>query len=494
MMPLYRQTTERPRKPEFNVKLLTSAMINHLDWIKVIDFSLLLTSLLLLLGHAPIFYFHLIFVLLTLGAFYWRLYAFIWRIALTLSVVTAALVVYVFIGYVPPAELVEIPMLTTILILVFAIAWQRIRAEDGLRDANEELEQRVMARTAELSKEITEREKAEQILRESEERYRQLVHLSFEAIISHTDEKLIHLNPAAMKLLGIANVNDILSQSFLDFVHPDHTTALQAKWQAIQENAKGAPLSEEKLLRVDGDPVDVEIVTIPIMYQGQVALQTVIRDITIRKQMEQARLTERMSIARDLHDSLGQSLGYLHLKLDQLATLQTATSNPHEPVDLVHLCDVANDAYEQVRNLLAALRASNTEPFMAMLRTKARLVGKEGGLHVRVIEHGQESHLSPVLQQQILALCGEALTNVVKHAQATAIIVEIFWTEETLTITIEDDGCGFDPTAPQPANSYGLRIMQERAIHLDGFLSIQSQAQMGTQLLLQIPLLPGHRQ
>lgn len=456
-------------------------------WIKFIDLAIVLTLILLSVSDAKIFYFHLIFIILTVGAFYWQFQAFVVRTVVTISAVVVAMFNFVWMGNLPVEELVEIPLLTTILILVFAIAWQRAKAEDALWKINEELEQRVYTRTAALSKEITEREKAERILIESEERYRQLVQLSFEAIAIHTEAELVYLNPAGKRLLGIAGADELGHKAFLNFIHPDSLETVGARLQLVRETNQGAPLTEEKFMRADGAHVDVEIVTIPIVYQGRAALQTVIRDITVRKQMEQIRMAERVNIARDLHDSLGQSLGYLHLKLDELAGLEITQSSAKQ---LRHLCDVANNAYEQVRNLLAALRSTNTSLLTAVLRAKAQLVSQQAHFQVQVINRGQEVTLPPVFQQQILLLCSEALANVTKHAHAHHVRLELHWTPEILTITIEDDGCGFDLSAPRLPHSYGLRIMQERAIEMGGVLSIHSQCQVGTKLTLQV-LLPA---
>lgn len=457
-------------------------------WIKLIDLAVLVTMLLFMLTSAKIFYFHAIFILLTIGAFYWQFNAFVWRASIAVVVITAAMLVFVFSKAIPVAELVEIPMLTMILILVFGIAWQRAKAEDALRQVNNDLEKRVFARTADLSNEIAERHKTEQTLRESEERYRQLIQLSFEAIAIHTEDKIIYLNPAGLKLLGIPQEDTLLNKSFLDFVHPDCLPAIRNKWQQIRQEARGAPLGEEKFLRLDGDQVDIELITIPILYHGQAAMQTVMRDITHRKQAEQARLTERMSIARDLHDSLGQSLGYLHLKLDEIVNNKQLQITSTLVQELTRLRDVANDAYEQVRGLLASLLSVNTIKLTLALRAKAKVVSRQAHFQIQVINRGQEEDLQPMLQQQILSVVSEALTNIVKHANAHHVKLELWWTPETLTITIKDDGYGFDPNAPCSTHSYGLRIMQERSVQMGGLLTIQSQSGSGTQLTLQIPL------
>ncbi|HRW07316.1 MAG TPA: PAS domain S-box protein [Caldilineaceae bacterium] len=461
------------------------------SWLKSIDFVLVITGLLLLLTEQAIFYFHLIFVVLTFGAFYWRLQAFMLRAGVAVSVTSVALAFFVFSGRIPRGELIEIPMLLFILLLVFTIARQRTFAEDALRQTNENLEHRILTRTGALRQEMRAHQATIQTLRTSEERYRHLVQLSFEAIMIHREDEIVSLNPAGMALFGVTNAKELEGKAFLEFVHPDERGAMAMSLRRVHEAHKGVPPAEWRMTRLDGQTIAVEMATIPIRHDGQQALQTVIRDITVRREAEQARLDERMRIARDLHDSLGQSLGYLHLKLDEFADHAPPGIMDKYADDFTRMRSVANTAYEQVRGLLAALLPSNISKLAESLRQRAAAMHQEGALPIQVISHGREQTLPAVLQQQIFSLCCEALANVVKHAQASHAHVELWWEVETLTIVIEDDGQGFDVTAPPSSNSFGLRIMQDRAAQMNGQLEIQSQHLRGTTLRLQVPIENG---
>ncbi|MFN8486064.1 MAG: PAS domain S-box protein [Caldilineaceae bacterium] len=466
-------------------------LLGAIDWVKLLDLLLLITLVLLLFTSEKIFYFHLVFVFLTFGAFYWQLRAFTLRSSVYVTATMLALLVFVLKHEVDHGELIEIPMLTTILLLVFGIARQRAKAEWALRKANEALEQRVVDRTADLLSEIHERQQTEQTLRESEERYRRLVELSFETILIHLDDKLIYVNPSGVKLLGAASGQALIGQSLLHFVHPDSIDAVQARLKQVKLETKGVPLAEGRLVQPDGVTVDIEMVTIPITYQGQTAMQTVVRDIRARKQAEQARTAERMAIARDLHDSMGQSVGYLHLKLDEITTCAPLQTMDNLYKDLLRMRDVADEAYGQIRSMLAALMPANTQPFAKALCNQVRTIAQQTQLAIQFINRGPESPLPPVAQQQLLWLCREAVTNITKHAHAQTAKIELWWTDENLTITIADDGQGFDLNLPSLPNSFGLRIMQERAEQLAGVLLIQSSPRAGTLLTLQIPLPVG---
>jgi PAS domain S-box-containing protein len=457
-------------------------------WLQPVDVALTLAILLFLFTQHKIFQYHLIFLILTYGAFHWQFRAFVLRMAVALAVVTTVLALLLFSGGVPPEEISEIPLMTAILVLVYTIARQRSRAQEQLQMVNEELEHRVSERTADLMAEIAERRQAEQTLRASEDRYRRLVELSFEAVIIHSHDKVIYVNPAAVKLFGAPDAPTLIGRSIFEIVHPDSLEATRSRLARAQHAAYGVPLAEEKFMCLDGTSVDVEIVTIPITYQGRPALQTVLRDIRVRKLAEQARIAERTSIARDLHDSLGQSLGYLQLKLNQIVDDTDSIEASNVRDELTGMRDMANEAYEQVRDMLASFMPVNTIPIAKALRDLALAVGTRARFKAQVVERGQGEALSPVLQQQLLYLCSEALNNIAKHADATQVKIELHWEADSLTVNIKDDGRGFDPSAPLAQSSYGLRIMRERIAQVKGEFTINSDPGSGTELIFRVPL------
>ena len=179
------------------------------------------------------------------------------------------------------------------------------RAEETLQRANEELESRVAERTQELRqaneqllKEIREREQAQEVLRESEERYRQLVELCPEAIFIQCDEQFVFINSATVKLYGATNREELLGKSVLDVVHPDYQELVK---EQIRELREGQPveLIEQKAVRFDGTVIDVEVAAAPFIYQEKPAAQVVVRDISDRKKAE-AELRKALETEREL--------------------------------------------------------------------------------------------------------------------------------------------------------------------------------------------------
>ncbi|MEB3283180.1 MAG: EAL domain-containing protein [Lyngbya sp.] len=127
---------------------------------------------------------------------------------------------------------------------------------------------------------------AEAALRESEERYRRLVELSPEAIAVHSQGKFIYINPAGAKLLGAASSEQIFGESIYQFIHPEYLNKVQHHIHQTENERVSVPLEEQKLIRLDGKIIDVEVAGIPAIYEGNNATQVIIRDITDRKQVE----------------------------------------------------------------------------------------------------------------------------------------------------------------------------------------------------------------
>lgn len=133
---------------------------------------------------------------------------------------------------------------------------------------------------------IIDRRRAEEALRESEERYRRLVELSPYGIAVHSEGKLVFVNRAAAELLGVAHPDQLIGRPLRDFVHPDYADAVMKRIQRTRSEGKKVDLVEEVLIRLDGHVIDVEMAAIPITYQGKPARQVVLRDISERKRME----------------------------------------------------------------------------------------------------------------------------------------------------------------------------------------------------------------
>jgi PAS domain S-box-containing protein len=164
------------------------------------------------------------------------------------------------------------------------------------------------------SSDITERKRAEEALRESEERYHRLVEMSPDGIIIHRDGEIDFVNSAGVKLIGAACESEVIGKSVYDLIQPEYGALLKERITRLQEGQFLPPV-EIKGRRLDGFQIECEVLSVPFTHKDQPAVQVVVRDITERKRAEQAlqaankralteyeRLVERIA-------ALGQTLG-----------------------------------------------------------------------------------------------------------------------------------------------------------------------------------------
>jgi len=135
---------------------------------------------------------------------------------------------------------------------------------------------------------ITDRKRAEKGLRESEERYRQLVELSPYAIFLNHEGKFFFVNSAALELYRAASPEQLIGKPIMDVVHPDYRALVHERIRRMLEHGITTPLVEQKSLRLDGTEFDVEVTAAPLIYEGKRMIQVVARDITVRKRAERA--------------------------------------------------------------------------------------------------------------------------------------------------------------------------------------------------------------
>ena len=209
-----------------------------------------------------------------------------------------------------------------------------------------------------------------------------------------------------------------------------------------------------------------------------------------RREGERAAL-ERQRIARDLHDSVSQSLfsTTLHVRTAQHA-LKLEQSDSPGPVgeELNEIGQLTRGALAEMRALIFELRpgALAEEGLVAALTKQAAALSAREGLAIGVDGPDAPLPIGPEVEQHLYRLGQEALANVVKHARASRATVRIAATDDIVSIEVSDDGRGFDPAAVGP-DHFGLRSMRGRVADLGGHLQITSAPGRGTTLRVVVP-------
>ena len=197
---------------------------------------------------------------------------------------------------------------------------------------------------------------------------------------------------------------------------------------------------------------------------------------------------ERRSIARELHDEVGQSLQALLVDLGRLSRLAPADEQAIRE-QIGRLKSLAENSVKTVRDIALLLRPSMLDDLglIPALEWQAREVSRRGEMEVEVHSEMASEQLPDELKICVYRLVQEALNNAAAHASAKTAHVSVTQVHERLEVEITDDGQGFDP---QRARGMGLLGMEERVKRLGGKLKIESRAGHGTRIVAELPLEP----
>ena len=207
------------------------------------------------------------------------------------------------------------------------------------------------------------------------------------------------------------------------------------------------------------------------------------------RQERMAVLEERHRLARDLHDSVTQSVYAVSVLSEATARLVDAGRIAEARDHLSELRDAALSALRQMRHLIFELHPPDIEKLGLVATLRARLAAVEERAGVRTSLHCEGAGALPLpVAEGLYRIAQEAFHNSVKHARASHIALRIAQAEDEVTLEILDDGLGFDLPAGRAKRGMGLCGMEERAAELGGTLRIHTEPGCGTRIVVCVPL------
>jgi PAS domain S-box-containing protein len=381
---------------------------------------------------------------------------------------------------------------------------ETLAAQAATAIQNAQLFEQSQRYVAELEERIAERKRAEIALRESEERYRELFENAKDAIYVHDLQgTYLSINRAAEKLSGYSR-QEIIGHNFKEFVAPEHVRYVRDSfWRKLAQ--QGETTYEVEVIAKDGRRVPIEVSSRAIYENGElVGVQGMARDITERKlaedalqvfsrQLIEAQEDERRRIARELHDQIGQILTAVKMNLHTVQQYcQGSEAGPYVKDNI----EAVDEALRLVRDLSVDLRPPILDDLglTTALRWYVDRYTKRTGLSVDVLIDlvDENERFSRDLETACFRIAQEALTNVVRHAKASHVVVRVTRDANALLLTVKDDGIGFDverlrKRAPRVA-TLGLISMQERAHAAGGTIDLDSAPANGTEIRFSLPL------
>jgi two-component system nitrate/nitrite sensor histidine kinase NarX len=224
---------------------------------------------------------------------------------------------------------------------------------------------------------------------------------------------------------------------------------------------------------------------------GQVSL--VVQNSEYRAEMEfNTIIAERTRLAREIHDGLAQTLGFLKLQAAQMENMLAANEKERLQESLTTTYKVLSDAYLDVRQAIDGLRISpNGEGLSAWLKETCLEFEENTGLPVSLDEFPLDEDLPPEFQVQLIRIVQEALSNVRKHACASQAWVSYHQNGQDFIIEVRDNGCGFSLEEIPSVSRYGLQGMRERSELIGADFQVISKINEGTQVRIRVPIPKG---
>jgi signal transduction histidine kinase len=198
---------------------------------------------------------------------------------------------------------------------------------------------------------------------------------------------------------------------------------------------------------------------------------------------------ERRSLARELHDAVGQAL--TAIKMEVGVALRGVEADSRARGSLEEARGIAETTLQNVRDLSQLLHPSMLDDFglPESLRAHLRSFSKRTGIRAQLTHERMDDRLPPELEVCVYRIVQEALTNVARHSGASACTVSLIRRDGLLHLTVEDDGKGIStmPRAPDAGRGLGLIGMRERAQALSGSFEIENRREGGTRVIIRLP-------
>ncbi len=365
------------------------------------------------------------------------------------------------------------------------------------------LEARVAERTEELAR--------------SETRYRGLVEQIDEIIFRVTlpDARIEYISPAIERVLGYQVEWVMANPMFIgDILHPDFVSWYNDRLADLAQG-KVASQYEYQVIDIDGQKHWIQQSNVGITDDDGrlIAIESVARDVTANKlaeaqlraqQSELAALKERERIGRDLHDGLGQVMGYVNVQAQAASTLVEAGQIAQAEAMMAQLAQVAQDAHADIRRYILDLRLPAAEAvaqeWQTTLYSYLQVFAQNFGIDVQLSYPASLSPdpFPPAVGKEVFQIVQEALNNVRKHARVRTAQVILIQADDHITVIVADNGVGFeigavnDPeTLETREGRFGLKIMSERAETVGASVQINSAPGAGTQVMVHVPLRDG---
>ncbi|NDJ54728.1 MAG: PAS domain S-box protein, partial [Chloroflexi bacterium] len=358
-------------------------------------------------------------------------------------------------------------------------------------------------------RDTTAKRAAEQQLQESEERFRRIAENAPDMIFRWSYANgFEYVSPASTNVVGYTP-QDFLDDPGLGYriIHEDDVQVYEDLIQRLADPYAPHRYGVIRWHHKDGHMVHIEMRLTPLYDERHelIGVEGIARDVSeqvvgrarlqeLTKQITRAHEEERMRVAHELHDEIGQALTVTKVRLKMMTNALESGQIETARKRLDTLSDLLDESLQMVRSLSHELRPPlldemGWEPALSWL---CESFSERTGLSIRYTHHGLKDRLAPDIELTCYRVVQEALTNAVRHANPAEVHVLAALDENAMTVAIQDNGDGFDAEVVRRAAPYsdvgiGIIGMQERVQAIGGRLVIESEVGQGTVVYFNLP-------
>jgi PAS domain S-box-containing protein len=352
---------------------------------------------------------------------------------------------------------------------------------------------------------ISARKKAEEELRESEQKYK----LLFESnplpmfMFSRDDFSILDVNESAIRHYGFSK-EEFLEMKATDLRPQEDVSKFLEKVTTSATGAINLGIWNHK--KKNETVISVEIIGYDIVYQDKPARLTLANDVTeklaaeeklkqsynevrrLTNHLQNIREEERTHIAREIHDELGQQLTVLKMDASWL-NKRLSSSDAAAKEKLRGLLDLLDGTVKTVRRISSELRPSLLDDLglIAAIEWHLKEFKKRSGIQTNFLTDEADLSLPDEVKTGLFRILQESLTNIARHAEAREVKVTLHIKNDELILSIEDDGRGFDKFEVAGKKTLGVLGMEERSEMMGGNYQINSRPGEGTVVTVSIP-------
>ena len=356
----------------------------------------------------------------------------------------------------------------------------------------------------------------ERRLSESEEKYRSLVESTEDSIyLLDRNCKYLFMNKEHLLRLGL-EAEKVKGRKYSEFQTEDDSKEFEEKVKEVFETGNSIQHKHERpeeskyflrtlspVKNAEGRTVSVTVVSKDItgLKRAEEALRRSNEELLkahdqrkiLSKSLIELLEKDRRQIAMELHDHIGQTLTSLKMNLEMIHR-KLKSGHTELGAQITTAQERTIQAIKDVRNVSHGLRPAMIDALgvVSALRELFNEIQQQTDIEVHFFSQGTPKRFAEAKELAIYRIAQEALNNIIRHARAKNVFVNLVKKDENLSLSVEDDGVGFDQDkVMKPSKKkgpLGLLIMRERAVQLDGEFTIESQPGKGTNLLVEIPL------